>query len=45
MEELIYDTCSICGSIITGNTCQDEDENIICEDCLIQRQAERMGLE
>lgn len=36
--------CTICGSYITGDTCQDENENIICEDCLIQRIAERKGL-
>lgn len=38
------ETCTICGSIIEGDTCQDENENIICEECLIQRQAHRMGL-
>lgn len=36
--------CTICGSYIEGDTCQDEEENIICEDCLIQRIAERKGL-
>jgi hypothetical protein len=36
--------CTKCDSIITGDVCQDEEENIICEDCLIQLQAERMGL-
>lgn len=39
------DVCTNCGCVITGNTCQDENENIICEDCLIQKQAHRMGLE
>lgn len=36
--------CTICGSIIEGDTCQDGNENIICEECLIQRQAHLMGL-
>ena len=36
--------CTICGSKIDGDVCQDENENIICEECLIQRQAQRMGL-
>ena len=36
--------CTKCGSIIEGDTCQDKEENIICEDCLIQLQAENMGL-
>ena len=37
--------CTICECEIDGDICQDEDENIICEDCLIQRQAQRMGLQ
>ena len=40
----IKEICTICGTVIEGDTCQDKDENIICEDCLIQLQAKSMGL-
>ena len=38
------DKCTQCGSYITGDTCQNEDEEIICEDCLINNIAKRKGL-
>lgn len=39
------DMCPICGSEIEeGQARQDEDENIICEECFIQLQAKKKGL-
>jgi hypothetical protein len=41
----ITDYCYHCGcEIEEGRSRQDKDENIICEDCLIQQQAEDLGL-
>ena len=42
LEELPI--CTICGSAITGDTCQNEKEEIICEECLIQSMAKQKGL-
>lgn len=37
--------CTQCGSYITGNTCQNEQEDVICETCLIHNVAKKKGLE
>ena len=38
------DKCTQCGSYITSDTCQIENEDIICEDCLINNIAKQKGL-
>ena len=38
------DKCVQCGSFITGDVYQNENEEIICEDCLINNMAKRKGL-
>ena len=42
LEEL--PKCNKCGNYIEGDTRQDTEENIVCEDCFISMQAKNMGL-
>lgn len=42
--DMFIPKCTQCGSYITGDTCQNEDEEIICEECLINNIAKAKGL-